>query len=442
MRVPVHLAALLILTLSACSSTAAPTSTIPAEINQPVLPGSPTAAASPRLTSTPISTATATLTPTSLPSPTTTPSPSPEPSPTSTPIGGGSGILLLETCPIWYDCEPWQLSLSDGLLVRSNQPYLRLEVVKVDPFKFRMVLHNPSTGATTAVLHCPDDMYSCHQSLISGSLQDDHLYLAQAYQRRLYDGNKQTDLYRLNTSSLELTLVDQFAGSIWTFHPLSKGLQGLMGFEGNAFQGELLLYDLETLQRSTLVARRGQFLLYGAHPDEQTIWYRITDYCETELVAAGGQRIAQIKDSDGIIGWIDDENFLIFTASNNPPICTHTGIALANRYGLTGQWITTSLSYWAELFPEHGKLFFTSECNNKGCMQLMSADLDGSNPQLVLESPQRFFGDLKNGLVSTDGTFMLFSTGKQVWMINLDGSPPQILLNSDREWHLVGWLDK
>ena len=442
MRVPVSLAALVIFTLSACSSSAALTSTVPTEINQHVLAESPTAAASPTLTPLPISTETATLTPTSLPSPTSTPSPTPVPSPTSTPIGGGSGILLLETCLTWYACEPWQLSLTDGQLVQSTEPYLRLEWANLDSKKFRMVLYNPSTGETTPVLGCPDDISSCYQSLISGSLQDDQLYLAQDFQRALYDGNRATDLYRLDTRSLELTLLDHFTGDLRYFYPFSTGSQGLIGLLGNAFHGELLLYDLETLQRSTLVARRGQFLSYGANPDQQIIWYRISDYCETELLATDGKRIAQIKDSDGIIGWIDDGNFLVFTASNNPPICSRTGIAVANRYGLTGQWITSSPSNWAMLSPDAEKVFYSSDCNNKGCNKLVVANQDGSDPHTITESSQRKVGYPGTSVRSPDGTKLVFIVGTQIWLVDSDGSDPQILFESSQDWHITGWLNE
>jgi len=442
MRVPFSLAALLVFTLSACSSSAALTSTVPSEKTQHVLIENPTVAASPSLTPLTLSTGTATPTPTTLPSPTSTPSPTPVPSPTSTPIGGGSGILLVETCPTWYDCEPWQLSLTDGQLVQYKEPYLKLEVVNLDSFKFRMVLSNPSTGEATTVLQCPDDIASCYQTLISGSLQDDQLYLAQAYQRALYDGNRATDLYRLETRSLELNLLDHFAGDLRYFFPFSTGSQGLMGLLGNTFHGELLLYNLNTLKRSTLIARRGQFLSYGANLDEQIIWYRIADYCETELLATDGKRIAQIKNSDGIIGWIDDENFLLFTASNNPPICSRTGIAAANRYGLTGQWITSSPTNWAMLSPDAERIFYSSGCNNLGCNKLEVANLDGSDPHTIIESSQRMTGYPGTSLLSPDRTKLVFIVGMQIWLVDSDGSDPQILLESNQDWRITGWLNK
>jgi len=88
----------------------------------------------------------------------------------------------------------------------------------------------------------------------------------------------------LFTKSLEVTPVDQFDGRIVGFHPFEGSSQGLISLLTDGFRGELLIYDLETSERQTIISRMGQFYRFGTTPDENVFYYRITDYCETELV--------------------------------------------------------------------------------------------------------------------------------------------------------------
>lgn len=350
--------------------------------------------------------------------------------------------MLLKSCSTWYDCQQFEYSLIDFELREPSQPYFKVEVIDLDTYKFRLALIDPLAGNIKATLQCTDEMASCYQEIFFGSMQDEELYLVQSYQRQLYDGRRMTDLYRLDTRSLEISQVDQFPGTLSYFYPISGSRKGLLGTLGQTFLGELVLYDLDTHERVSILKRRGQFFRIGPTPDERVFWYRIADYCETELVSKDGQRIASIKDSDGIIGWIDNETFLLFAASNNPPICTRTGIALANRYGLTGEWIAITRSDWAKLSQDGKTLFFISDCNSRGCSKLMRLDLPAGNPQMVVENSDRFNSFDSQAAFSPDGTKMLFSGGKQVLLVDGDGSNSQILLDSGGNWQIVGWLDE
>jgi hypothetical protein len=422
----------LLIALTACSP--GDPSTLPAqtETSRPTVTLEPSPTDSP--SATPPPTPTATATPTLSPTSTSTPTSSP------TPTGGGSGVVLLEACRSWDDCSRLELSIAELSLQDSTRPYLKVSVVNPDTYKYRMVLYDPTSGESTTILECSDEYTSCYQRVFSGSLEQDWLFLAQEYQRKLYDGHSMTDIYRLNTTSLETTLIDHFEGRTSSFRPLLESSKGLLSITDDQFHGELILYDLEKLERVSILKRRGSFFLFGPTPDPRVFWYRIADYCETELVSDEGKRVAQLKNSDGILNWIDDEVFLLFTASNNPPFCTGSGIALANIHGLTGQWITTTRADWAMMSPNGEKIFFSSNCNNQGCIKLMMADRDGSNSKLLLESPERFNSYGQMGVFSPDGTKMLFSAGKQLWMTNTDGSNPQVTLETDKEWRIVGWL--
>jgi hypothetical protein len=331
------------------------------------------------------------------------------------------------------------LSLVDLQITDSDQPTINLEVVNTDS-KYRLVFSNPKSGETKTILECTDEFATCYQSVLHGTLIDESIYIAQQHQQKFYDGNLITEIFHLNTVSLETTLIDQFEGSIFNFLPFPDSYKGLLSLFDPPRRGELLIYDLETLQRETIIQGKGQFYWVGTTPDPGVFWYRITDYCETELVTRDGIKVAQIKNSDGIAGWVDFDTFLIFTASNNPPVCTRTGIALANRTGLTVNWITTARTNWAMMSPVGAKVFYTSNCNSNGCTKLMVANTDDRESFLLMESPERL-GNPPDTALSPDGTKLIFTWGKQIWMINADGTDPQVLLETDIMWRVISWTD-
>lgn len=412
--------------LGACSTAPTPEPPPPMETARQPLP-----TASPTATIAPTSTATATLTP----SPTATPVPTATP----TPLGGGSGVALLRSCFDWPACTWAEFSLDSLQLHPLSQPFIQITQTHSEPYKTRVELIDPGSGQAMTILECPVDLYSCNHRILSGSLEEDWVFLSQNDHRAPYDGFGSTEVYRMNTDSLEVTLLDQFDGDIVGFIPFEGSSQGLMSLLWDGFRGGLFIYDLETLDRQTIISRMGEFYRFGTTPDENVFYYRITDYCETELVTREGNRVPAIKNSDGILGWIDEETFLVFTTSNNPPFCTRTGIAWANRYGITGKWVTTRPAEWAILSPDGRKVFFTSDCNSQGCTRLMVANSDGSQPELILESPEQIFQYDISGAFSPDGSQLLITAGKQIWIVRSDGSQPRLILETDDAWQVMEW---
>jgi len=418
---------ILLLTLGIFLASCTASTSTPAPTDVP--PATSTAVAPPTLTST--------QTPTQIPTDTPTPTLTPTPSPTV--IGGGSGIILLEDCLTWDHCTRSLLSLEDLQITDSDQPTINLEVIKPDS-KYRLVLSNPKSGETKPILECTDEFAACYQRILSGTLKDELIYVAQQYQQKLYDGILITDIFHLNTVSLQATLIDQFEGSIFTFLPFPDSNKGLVSITGFPHLSAMIIYDLETLQRETIIQDQGKFYRVGTTPDPGVFWYRIADYCETELVTRDGFRVAQFNNSDGIAGWVDFDTFLLFTASNNPPVCTRTGIALANRTGLTGNWITIARTNWAMMSPVGANVFYTSNCNSNGCTKLMVSNPDDSESFLLIESPERL-GRPPDTALSPDGTKLIITWGRQIWMINADGTDPQVLLETGIIWRVIRWTD-
>ncbi|MBE9525193.1 MAG: hypothetical protein IMY76_08835 [Chloroflexi bacterium] len=416
---------LLMLGFFLTSCTAAPTTPTPTDV-QPVT-ATPTA----------WSTLTPTLTPTSTPTETPTPTLTPTASPT--PLGGGNGVILLENCITQDNCHRSALSLEDLIIRDSNQPTINLEILNTD-YQYRLVYSNPESGETKTILECTDEFFVCYQKVLLGTLTDASIYIAQQYQQILYDGNLITDIFRLDTASLEATLIDQFKGSIFSFIPFPDSFKGLLSINGSPRRGEMIIYDLETLERKTVIQGKGQFYRVGTTPDSGVFWYRTTDNCQTELVSKDGFKIAQIMNSDGIGDWIDFDTILLFSATNNPPVCTRSGIALANRNGLTGNWITISRSNWALTSPVGGKVFYTSDCNSNGCTKFMLANPENSESFLLMESSERIV-DPPGTALSPDGTKLIISWGKLIWMMNADGTDPQVLLETEIMWRVLSWMD-
>jgi hypothetical protein len=427
------LAILMFFLLAACSPvtqavTENPISAIPPSSTPSLLP-SPSPSATPSVTPSP------TITHTPSPSPSLTPLPSPTP----TPLGGGSGFVSFDACRDWYDCDRLELSLAALQLTNSNQPFLKW-FTEPDTYRRRLDVVDPASGTTKTILECPPENFSCIPMILSGSLQSDEIIIAQHFQRQRYDGNQLIDIYRVNTITYESERVDSFGGYISQFNPLPGRSMGLLSIQGNDRYGELLLYDPLTLERTLVLRRKGQFYRSGLTPDPQQFWFRRSDFCETELVTVEGQRAARIMNSDGVIGWMDDETFLVFITDNNPPYCTHNGIAAANRIGLTGKWVTSARTDWAMLSPDRKLIFYTSSCNNNGCSRLMVTDLVTNESLTLIESPARFSLWGLNAVYSPDGAKIFFSIGKQIWMFDSDFSNGHMLFEAGQEMQDIQWL--
>jgi hypothetical protein len=427
------LSILMLLLLAACSPIAQPVAEDPISAVPPS--STPSLLPSPSPSATPSATSSPTITRTPSPSPTSTPLPSPTP----TPLGGGSGFVSFDACRAWYDCDRLELSLIARQVANSNQPFLKW-FTEPDTYRQRLDVVDPASGTIKTLLECSPDNISCIPSILSGSLQSDDLIIAQHYQRQRYDGNQLIDIYRVNTTSYEAERVDSFGGYISQFHPLPGRSTGLLSVRGNDRYGELLLYDPLTLERTLVLRRKGQFYKSGLTPDPDQFWFRRSDFCETELVTIDGQRAARIMNSDGVIGWRDDENFLVFITDNNPPYCTHNGIAVANRIGLTGKWITLARSDWAMMPPDRKVIFFTSNCNNNGCTRLIVTDLVTNVSLTLIESPARFSLNGLYAVYSPDGTKIFMSIAKQIWMFDSDLSNGQLLFEAGPEMPDIHWL--
>lgn len=195
-----------------------------------------------------------------------------------------------------------------------SQAYFETIITDQDTQNSRLDLIDPVSREIHTILDCPAKTVNCRQQILSGSLQEDGLLIAQNIHQRKFDGFGLTELYRLDTETLEAKLIDQFDGDIVGFKPIEGSSEGLMSLLKEGFRGELLIYNPDTLERHTLISRMGQFFPFGITPDQDLFYYRIADYCETELITRDGSRIPAIQNSDGILGWIDEATFLVFTA--------------------------------------------------------------------------------------------------------------------------------
>jgi hypothetical protein len=387
--------------------------------------------------STPSRTPTQTGTASPIPSVTPTPTRTTVPTPTSTPVGGGSGMVVIYSCKdvdtgFFFNCTKSVVSLSGELIQTLERPEIRS--VETTQEKTHLELYYPDTGNAKTIMECSEKYQVCSQVIVSGSLDDEWVYVAQEYQLVLFDDKSMIDLYRVNIGSGEQVAVGHFDGFELRFQPFLESSKGLLTYIGNVFMSELMIYDPETQGRQLIAAREGQFNRYGFSPDQSMYWYRITDYCETELVSSDGERIAKMANSSGILGWLDPDRFLLLTTDDNPPYCTPTGIAIANRYGLTGDWISQSrVSEYAQISPDGKKLVFMTNCNNNGCKTLMAANIDGSDPHLLIDSPDPFYPFRWTWDFSPDGKKYLFILDNKLMMVDLDGGNPQTLFETNEE---------
>ncbi|MGW8251064.1 MAG: TolB family protein, partial [Anaerolineales bacterium] len=238
-------------------------------------------------------------------------------------------------------------------------------------------------------------------------------------------------------------LLDTIRGSLEfiPFPDSTKGLLAASWAHGN-FMSDLYVYDMATQDRYPITSAQGAFAGFGYSPDLSKYWYHIWDFCDTRLVFNDGRRIPTIQSSDRILGWVDDELFLVETTMLNPPECTASGIALANRYGLTGDWITTSSSKDLLLSPDGKQLLYSTDCTREGCKQAMLVNVDGSSPRILLENNPAFGASF-----SPDSGYVVYpadciDTGcKKLSVVSVDGTYRQDLFEfEDYRSFTLSWL--
>ena len=70
----------------------------------------------------------------------------------------------------------------------------------------------------------------------------------------------------------------------------------------------------------------------------------------------------------------------------------------------------------------------------------MAANPDNSESFLLVESPERIGGSPGIAL-SPDGTKLIITWGKQIWMMNTDFTDAQVLLETEIMWRVLSWMD-
>lgn len=402
---------------------------------QPML--TPMSYRNPTSTSIPSSTPLPTSTPTTTPTITITPTQTVTPTLTATPLGGGTGLIQIQSCIDrdflgGYDCTKNVYSLSENQIVSSEKiERTEFKAIEIREYFYRLDMVDPDTGGTKIILGCPEEYDGCNLGVLFGSAEDEWVYVIRDSDPEMYDGKSLMDLYKVNTQTGESIALDHFTGYISWFEAFPGSSRGLLSvLEDGYINGALLVYDLETQESQVIAEFSSQFYRFGYSPNLKYFWYRFTDYCYTELVSVDGEKISTLNHSDGILGWLDEDNFLLFTAENNPPYCTANGIAVANQYGLTGKWITQSAVdvFGAQISPDGQKLVYTTECNNNGCRKVIVANIDGSDAYVLIDKPD--FTANFNGKFSSDGNKIFYILDNQFMMVNIDGSDPKIFFDS------------
>lgn len=354
----------------------------------------PTNTATPTRTSTQNSspTLTTTYTPTITPSqtPTWTPTPSPmstatlSPTPSPTHTGGGSGLLrMVIRNDSGYEYPIY--SLNDRSINSDVQlPEFRYEPM-TDEGKIERLIFNPGAGEGKIIYECPLEDHLCHVEVTSGKPGDEWIYISVEHRQQEYCPCDH-ELIRLNTITGEREVLEQSAGviSLRSFPGNSKWLMVLNRVRSPF--SELYIYNPDTREKQLLITERGSFRYYDFAPDQSFIWYRIFDFCEIKLVREDGSKIPGFGDADSILGWIDDQHFLVVTANNNPPFCSLNGLAVANIHGLSGDWILRGRFGDILISPDQNKLIYTEDCTIYGCQRLMMKDMDNGEPELLYES--------------------------------------------------------
>jgi hypothetical protein len=341
--------------------------------------------------STPINTSmdklTNTLTVTLSSSPTTTPTPSPTPtiSPTPTPspthIGGGSGMFKINV-----KGSVFIYSLDDRSMdLEVKSPELNLEYIDDAKNLMRLVL-DEGIDNNKILYECPIDDYICYVRVLADNPDDERVYLNVEHRQQEYCPCTQ-ELIRVNTITSEQNVLEQSTGSVgfdlMIYPESSKWL--LTDNWARGFYSDLFIYNPETQEKQLVITRQGAFSQFGYAPDYSFIWYRITDYCKVEIVREDGSQIPGFDNADSILGWINEEQFLIITANNHPPICSLTGVAVANIYGL-GDWLLRGNIGQILLSPDQSKLIYTDDCSNSVCKSLKMLDLNNRETEILYES--------------------------------------------------------
>ena len=376
--------------LTACSKNQ-PDAIIATATNPP----SKTNTISPTLTGTPIPTTKVlpTDTPTIIPtqSPTFTISPTLTPTPSPTPPGGGTGLIQIR---FRYEGvipseKIFSLTLNSILEDMQLPIFFREEETEGSQRK-KITLYDPTTGDSKLIYECPTEYQDCTPNVIHGSPSDEWIYLVSRQSDQ--EGFGLLDLVQVNTATEDQRILEQFSGVGLSFKPFPTELEGLLAVDWvRDFESDLYIYNLETQTKQLLLSDMGSFRRYGFSPDQEFIWYRITDNCEIDIIGKDGNQISLIPNADEILGWIDSDNFLVVTSDNNPPNCTRNGIAIANIDGYTGEWIMQGIIGDALLSPDGTRIIYLSDCSNIYCKKLMMLNLDENDPITLYDSEEEMF---------------------------------------------------
>jgi hypothetical protein len=338
----------------------------------------------PTKTSTQKLTNTLTVTPSPSPTITLTPSFTPTITPTTTPSpthqGGGLGLFKINVKGIEFIYSIDDRSVGFGV----NSTEFKWEFMDAAKNLLRLVL-DEGTGNNKILYECPLDDYICSVNVIAGNPGDEWIYINVEHRQQQYCPCTQ-ELIQVNTITNEQIVLEQSTGAVgfrlMMYPEASKWLLTDNWVRG--FYSDLFIYNLETQEKQLVITKQGSFSKFGFAPDRSFIWYRITDYCKVQMVREDGSQIPGFNNAESILGWINADQFLVITANNNPPICSLTGVAVADMYGL-GDWVVRSNLGQVLLSPDQSKLIYTDDCSNSVCKYLMMIDLNNRETEILYE---------------------------------------------------------
>ncbi|MFN2196823.1 MAG: hypothetical protein ACK2UW_11945 [Anaerolineales bacterium] len=318
--------------------------------------------------------------PTATPSPSSTPTIRPTPTPSPTHQGGGSGTFKIKVGE-----SVFAYSLDDRSMdLDVESPAIKLEYMDDANNLMRLVV-DEGTENHKILYECPRNDYSCYISVLADNLDDGSVYFNVEH-RQQEDCPCNQELIRVNTITDEQNILEQSTGSVGfdlvIYPESSKWL--LTDNWTRGFYSDLFIYYPEVQEKQLVITKQGAFSNFGYAPDYSLIWYRITDYCRVQFVREDGSQIPGIDNADSILGWINDDQFLVVTANNNPPICSLTGVAVANIYGI-GDWVLRGNVGQILLSPDQNRLIYTDDCGNSVCNSLKMLDLNSKETEILYE---------------------------------------------------------
>lgn len=318
---------------------------------------------------------------TTTPAPSLTPTISPTPTPSPTHQGGGSGIFKINV-----NGSVFNYSLDDrSMNLDVTSPELRIEYMNDVKNLERLVL-DEGTDNNQILYECPLDDYSCYLGVLSDKPDDEWVYLYVSHRQQQYCPPCTYELVRINTITNEQNVLEQSTGAgdfaVKIYPESSQWL--LTENWARGFYSDLFTYNPETQEKKLIITRQGGFAKFGYAPDRSFIWYRITDYCKVEMVREDGSQIPGFNYTESIIGWINEDQFLVAKANNNPPICSLTGVAIADIYGLE-DWVLSGELGHILLSTDKRKLIYTDDCSNSLCKSLKMLDLNGGETEILYE---------------------------------------------------------